>query len=177
MTIVLQRTDDWQRRRETLSRLLGLDEIVPAGVLVNLAIDPNHGVHLWIARADPDFSDKLCELAQLPDRVRDDEAALLVGVDEALEDIESVIDLTVDGATLERREQACLACPALRGSPRQLKVLFASLDEPAPPGSRLRDLTCGMCDCQLGRKLRWRGQKCPQPRSDDPRISRWGEAV
>ncbi|MDE3175248.1 MAG: hypothetical protein KGM15_03960 [Pseudomonadota bacterium] len=177
MTIELLRADDWRKRGETLSRLLELEEAVPVGILVNLAIEPNHAVDLWIARADRDFHEKLGELARLPDRVDDDEGALLAGADEALDDIESVIALTVDSATPARREQACLACPALRGAARQLNALFANLDEPAPPGSRLRDLQCGLCECRLGRKLRWREEKCPQPRADGSGLSRWGEPV
>lgn len=175
MTVALNRQQDWQRRGATLSALFTLDRVVPPAVVVNMALNPNHGVNLWIALQSDGFDGLLLKLSQPPDLGGRDEDDLLQQADEALEDLAAIIEMTVSNAILAKREATCLSCPNLKGSPSQLKALFAVIDQPAAPGRRLEDLVCGACGCQLGRKLRWSTQNCPQPDPAAPMLSRWGE--
>lgn len=177
MEHALQRHEDWLRRGAALSALFSLDQPVPPEVVVHMALNPNHSVNLWIARESSDFQDLLLELSSPPDLDGRNEDDLLEQADEVLEDIEAVIHMTVDNATLARRESICMACPNLKGTPKQLKALFSALGEPVAPGRLVENMICAACGCQLGRKLRWQTQNCPQPMPNDPTLSRWGEKM
>src|SRR6266705_432735 len=143
MTVAFAVREAWDARASALGARLALDQPVAREVLVNLANDPNEAVNLWIARSNPEAFNSLLErLSRLPPLPELDEDTWLARVDETLDDLESVAAITADDATVMRREQACLACPKLKGTPQQLRELFANIDTTAAPGQKVQPLTC-----------------------------------
>ncbi len=83
---------------------------------------------------------------------------------------------TVDRETLERRENACLACPHLSEPDRLLQKLAgrAAAEE---VGSRTGKRICGQCGCTVGRKMRLASESCPVAHPTLVGLTRWGEPV
>jgi hypothetical protein len=177
MTLAVQRTEAWASRARSLADKLGLSAPVAPEVLHHLAQDPNYGVNLLIARGNEPVLRALLGRSPARGSAPFDEDAALAKVDEALEDIDAVSAICADADTVARREQACLACPDLVGTPQQLKRLAVRIEQAQPPGWTAHDLHCLACGCQLGRKLRWLTQHCPRPHAEQPGLTRWGEVA
>jgi hypothetical protein len=84
---------------------------------------------------------------------------------------------TVDEATLERRENACLNCPHLVAATRILQKIVPSGKTSTEIGRRTGDKVCDLCGCSLKRKMRLTSESCPGKDPDRPEFTRWGEAT
>jgi hypothetical protein len=81
---------------------------------------------------------------------------------------------TVDPATLERRENACLACPHL-SEPDRLLQRLAGRAAGEQVGSRTGKRVCGRCGCNVGKKMRLSSESCPELHPTLVGLTRWGE--
>ena len=83
---------------------------------------------------------------------------------------------TVDAATLERRENACLGCPHL-SAPQTLVQKLAGGEEGEALGKRTGKRVCVLCGCNVGKKIRLSSESCPDRHPVLHGLTRWAEAI
>lgn len=74
----------------------------------------------------------------------------------------------VDEPMLQRRLDACAACPHLSAPPQGALYQLAALGADDPR-------VCGACGCVAARKARFPGEACPAPHPTLSGLNRWGE--
>lgn len=81
----------------------------------------------------------------------------------------------VDDETLERRRQACLACPHLRDPEYWTQNLITVKPRQDLPWD-VAGKVCNLCGCVLSKKIHLPSETCPGEDPASPGRSRWGEA-
>jgi hypothetical protein len=84
---------------------------------------------------------------------------------------------TVDSATLERRENACLACPHLQDADGFHQSILAFSPQYEKTGQKTGNKVCQLCGCYAARKMRLATETCPDTDIANPSLTRWGEPV
>lgn len=84
---------------------------------------------------------------------------------------------TVSKSTLQRREDACLACPNLTAPASTLQQITASSVVRDEIGKRTGNKSCSACGCVITNKIRLATESCPVAADGDPGMNRWGEAI
>jgi hypothetical protein len=177
-----------------LGEALGLDGPAPESVLLRAADDPGFADDLLTCRGTPGFLRALFEAPATRAYERESPGAAAPGYGGQPEPAghqHSTRELAgraatafvrwgkagftrVDEETLGRREAACLACPHL-----QEPSLAAQRAIPAREADRLGQRTghrvCGLCGCNVGKKMRLPTESCPGPHPTEPGLTRWGE--
>jgi hypothetical protein len=80
----------------------------------------------------------------------------------------------VDDDTLERREDACLACENLVKPEKTLQKLITSKSKDKI-GKRAADCVCNLCGCSISKKIRLPSESCPGKDPNNAELNRWGE--
>jgi len=83
----------------------------------------------------------------------------------------------VEETTLQKREDACLACPHLATPTRFLQKMLPSRKETAEIGRRTGEKVCDLCGCSISRKIRLTSELCPGRDPANPGVSRWGDPI
>jgi hypothetical protein len=83
----------------------------------------------------------------------------------------------VEKTTLQKREDACLACPHAATPTRLLQKMLPSRKESAEIGRRTGEKVCDFCGCTISRKIRLTSEVCPGRDPANPGASRWGDPI
>jgi hypothetical protein len=81
----------------------------------------------------------------------------------------------VDLEVLQRREDACLACPHLTDPRAAVQKLAPAPEVSDLIGARTGKKVCELCGCQVSRKMRMTTESCPGSHQADAGLTRWGE--
>lgn len=77
----------------------------------------------------------------------------------------------VDENTLEQRRAACLTCDQLQEAPNTLAYSLASV---VSDGDKR---ICAACGCLFKKKTIMPNERCPLPKQDNPKKTRWNEPI
>jgi hypothetical protein len=167
--------------RERLGEVLGLDRPVPLPVLLRAIDDPGFAGDLITCRGSPAFltalfDDRRTRAYAPAAEVADASPAKLAGKAAlAFARWGKAGFSTVDPETLDRREQACLACPHL-GDPQSLLQKLVPTGAVADRvGSRLGRKICTLCGCVATKKIRLPTEACPGEHPVRAGLTRWEE--
>jgi hypothetical protein len=157
-----------------LGRALGLDKPVPVDVLQAALRQESYAHNLLASRRHPTL---LNTLLKNPPPLKNGDAStppfsnseLVLRAASALLRWGRTGFTTVDQATLERREKACLTCEHLTDPPEQLAYQIASQGYVGK--------ICGLCGCSVKNKMRMSTETCPDRDPAQPGFSRWGEPM
>ncbi|PWR21987.1 hypothetical protein [Zavarzinia compransoris] len=153
------------RRCRELADMLNLAAPVPVDVLEAAVRDEAYAQRLLATRRNPRALDFL--LKHPPKAAGRSNGELVRAAALAFLRWGKVGFATVDGETLARRRDACLACPHLADPPDSTLYRLAA--------ARDSRKICGSCGCVVWSKTRLPTEACPQAHPDDPRLNRWGE--
>lgn len=167
-------------KRAVFGEILGLAGPVDERVLLGALADQVYARNLLVSRRDASFRDYL--LAHPPAVAAADEARRPASNAELVRKAgRSLVDWartgfsTVDLDVLERREEACLACPHLVTPTRLLQKTTGSKRMGAQVGKRTGDKVCDLCGCNVARKIRLTSESCPGLEPGRPAYTRWGD--
>jgi hypothetical protein len=73
---------------------------------------------------------------------------------------------------MQRRLAACQACPELRMPPGEQTLLYKLIGTPA-----IEKTVCGLCGCNVFKKVRLTTESCPSLHPTKPGYSRWDEPL
>jgi hypothetical protein len=152
--------DNWHRLRSELGETLGLDGPVPGPTLAAALADETYAGNLLASRRHPALLRRLIEAPPRPRHVAPPQLsgpALARKAALALGRWAATGFATVDPATRQRREAACLACPH-------------RLAGPSPGLGK-----CALCGCPLGRKISMTSEVCPDAHTSNAGVTRWSE--
>ena len=155
-----------------LGEILGLGAPVEEEVLAAALDHPSYATNLLVCRGTPALLQQL--LAHPPARKGADiplPTLLRRGAEALLRWGRSGFS-TVAGDVLERRLDACGACPNLASPPEDKKILYRLAGTAA--GARS---VCRVCGCPVTRKAAMAFEACPDADPDNPGMTRWGEPV
>jgi hypothetical protein len=166
---------------QTFAYMLGLDEPVRREVL-EAAIDyPAYARSLMAARDKPE---RLSDLLHNPPLQGSSEplnnftnSKLVAKASSALMKWALSGFPTVSKSTLEKRENACLACPNLIAPSSQLQRITASSVVSDQIGRRTGNKSCSACGCVITNKIRLSTESCPVASQENPALNRWGEEL
>ncbi len=162
-----------------LGEMLGLNEPVSEDVLKASLQDENYANKLLSSKDSPEV---LLHLLNNPPQHRLDPQAFSTGelvarAAGALLRWSKTGFKIVDDEALERRENACLACPNLRGPETLLEIIIPSSSINDKPGNRTGNQVCRLCGCNVNKKIRLISESCPAIDLANPELTRWGEVV
>ena len=172
--------------RTRLARVLGREEPVPLNAFLRAVDDPSYFSYLLTSRNAPGFLEPLLAdpanakygPAEAPPRPaatqRHSDMALVGRAAKAFIRWGKAGFSVVDEATLERRENACLACPN-RVEPRSRLQKLIPISNAGQIGTRTGNHVCDLCGCQIAKKIRLPTESCPGAHPTEPGLSRWGE--
>ncbi len=167
--------------RERLGEVLGIGRPVPLPVLLRAIDDPGFAADLITCRQSPAFLTALfddrrtraygpaAETADVSPAQLAGKAAL------AFARWGKAGFSTVDTETLDRREQACLACPHLGDAQSMLQKLVPTGAVADRVGSRLGRKICTLCGCVATKKIRLPTEACPGEHPLRAGLTRWEE--
>lgn len=84
---------------------------------------------------------------------------------------------TVPRDILQKREEACLACPNLTAPAHRLQQLSASATVRTEIGMRTGNKTCSACGCVITNKIRLATETCPVEDTAQAGMNLWGEPI
>lgn len=84
---------------------------------------------------------------------------------------------TVSKEVLKTREDACLACPNLSGAKSSLQKLIPGQNQSDLIGKRAANKFCGLCGCNIGKKIKLTSESCPGKHPTKEGYTRWNEPV
>jgi len=156
------------------ARTLGMEQPVSVAVLEAALRDETYARNLLTSRRSPAL---LKHLLAHPPKPRQPESAtpqfsnaeLAKRAAAALLRWGAVGFSVVDKATLERRRAACLSCPHLTGPPDKLIYKLTLPNE--------SDMICGLCGCNVRKKMKLPTESCPASNPEAHGMSRWGEPM
>ncbi len=167
-------------------RFLGLEAPVPKPVLLHAINDSDYATHLIVSRGAPEFLQVLFGMALPAEGLQEASSATDAAAGQS--DLELVKRAAtallrwgksgfsiVDEATLERREDACLACPNLGTPGSLLQKLVSSGSASGKLGQRASNRVCKLCGCNIAKKIRLASESCPDRHPTQAGLTRWGE--
>lgn len=170
---------------QRLGEFLELDGPAPPAALMRAVHDPSFAADLVTSRGAPGFLQALFDDPRTTAFAPAAEPAAapaasnrqLVGrAAEALVRWGRAGFSTVDQRTLERREDACLACPNLRDPQATVQRIVPGRASDRV-GSRTGRKVCGLCGCNVSRKIRLPSEACPGEHPTQSGMTRWGEPI
>ena len=84
---------------------------------------------------------------------------------------------TVSKEVVKIREDACLACPNLSGANSSLQKLLPGQKNDEIIGKRAANKFCGLCGCNVGKKIKLTSESCPGKHPEKEGYTRWNEAI
>jgi hypothetical protein len=166
-----------------LGQVLGLGKPVPQAVLLRAIDDPAFAADLITCRNAPGFLAALFDdrrtraYVPLAAPTQASSIALAAKAAAALTRWGRAGFSTVDAATLERRESACLACPNLAAPQAAIQKLAARDIADDRAGQRLGNKICMLCGCLVSKKIHLPTEACPDPHPTRANVTRWGEPL
>jgi hypothetical protein len=161
--------EELRQERLDFARSLGLKAPVSLAVLQAAMQDESYAHNLRVSSRTPALLKML--LAKPPDvraaGVRFTNAQLAGKALEAVGRWAKSGFSVVDAATLQRRREACDACPRRSPAPDQLAYKLT-------PGA---GDVCAMCGCRIDAKIRLPSESCPDRHPTREGLTRWGEAI
>src|SRR5262249_34863462 len=148
-----------------LARVLGREEPVPLNAFLRAVDDPAYFSFLLTSRNEPGFLEPLLHdpanvkygPAETPPQPaahqRHSDVALMGRAAKAFIRWGKTGFSVADEATIERRENACLACPH-RTEPRSRLQKLIPVENAGKIGTRTGNHVCDLCGCQLAKKIR-----------------------
>jgi len=164
------------------ANILGLSEPVSSEVLQAATEDETYAHNLLVCRKEPGFLTYLLAnppKPRTPNVVHKEKSNLeLIGkASEALFRWAKTGFSVVDDETLERRENACLACPNLSEPQKLVQKLIPSKGISQKVGQRTGSKVCEFCGCNVSKKIRLPSESCPDKHPIEAGMTRWGEPV
>ena len=150
-------------KRKELAELLGLNVPVSENVLFASLQDEIYSNKLLRSKDSPDVLQYLLENPPMHhiDREAFSTTELIARAATALVRWSKAGFKFVDDVTLEKREDACLACPNLRGPETLLEIIIPSSSINEKPGNRTGNKICRLCGCNVHKKIRLVSELCP----------------
>lgn len=165
----------------TFAYMLGLEEPVSAEVLQAAIDNPGYARSLMSAIDNPA---RLADLLIHPPIIVSSQPAnsfsnarLIAKASSALLKWAVAGFPTVPKSTLQKREDACLACPNLKAPETRLQSMSASASTSSKIGNRTGNKSCAVCGCVITNKIRLSTETCPVASSENPALNLWGEAM
>lgn len=177
-------TDSFDDLCLRFGNFLGIGKAVPPKVLLRAIEDPVFANDLIVSRNTPGFLQPLFDdpkTAQFDTQKEENQpkgktnGQLLSKAAKAFVNWGKAGFTSVDEATLERRENACLSCPNLTAPEKTLQKLVATKLDAERIGRRTGDKTCTLCGCNISRKIRLPSESCPDAHPAMAGMNRWGE--
>jgi hypothetical protein len=182
--IETKETDSFDDLCLRLGDFLGIGKAVPLKVLLRAINDPAYANDLIVSRNMPGFLQPLFDDPQTAFYATHDvqgreqeksNSELLSKAARAFIGWGKTGFSVVDQTTLERRENACLACPNLTAPEKALQKLAASRLDAGKIGRRTGNKVCTLCGCNVSKKIRLPGEACPDNHPAEAGKNRWGE--
>jgi hypothetical protein len=171
-----------EQRLVAFGEILEVDRPVSKQVLFGALQDPTYARNLLVSRRSPQHIEYL--LSHPPVVEMPEEDAQMPSNGELLQHAASGLMKwartgfsVVEEATLQKREDACLACPKLVMPTRFLQKMLPARKESTEIGRRTGDRVCDICGCSISRKIRLTSEVCPGQDPDNPGVSRWGDPI
>lgn len=164
----------------TFAYMLGLEQPVSEAVLMAAVDEPGYARSLLQAVNKPERLNDLLNNSPFsqPSKTNTYTATkLLTKASSALMKWALSGFPTVPKATLQKREEACLACPNLTAPAHRLQQLSASATPRTEIGMRTGNKTCSACGCVITNKIRLATETCPVEDTAHSGINRWGEPI
>lgn len=177
-------TDSFDELCARMGNFLGIGKAVPPKVLLRAIDDPPFADNLILCRNTPGFLQPLFDdpkTAQYDQAAKEDQKKSRSNTELITKAATAFLKWgrtgfsTVDEATLERRENACLSCPNLTAPEKKLQKLVAVKLDKERTGRRTGDKTCRLCGCNVSRKMRLPGESCPDSHPAISGVTRWNE--
>jgi hypothetical protein len=177
-------TDSFDELCVRLGNFLGIGKAVPPKVLLRAIDDPPFADNLIVCRNTPGFLQSLFDDPKTSQYDGDagkkqengkSNTELITKAATAFLKWGKAGFSTVDEATLERRENACLACPNLSEPKNKLQKLVAVKLDKERVGRKTGDKTCKICGCNVSRKMKLPGESCPDSHPAIEGMTRWNE--
>jgi len=165
-----------EEQRAAFSKLLGLDYLVPQEIFELALNDEAYARNLILASEETDKK-YLVFWLQNPPKITPstiNSLDLMSQASKALIKWAQTGFTRVDKGTLEKRENACLACPHLT-EPQHILQKWNTSQAQGQIGKRVSDKVCGLCNCNLDKKLPIITSFCPSPHPENQQMSRWEE--
>jgi hypothetical protein len=159
---------DPETLRREYAQLLGVEEPISEAVLWAMAEDPSYARRLFACRSAPQVMTLMLQNPPAPARAQS-AAELIATASTALARWAGAGFAVLAEDEIERRLDACLACPNL-SAPRSVLQKLAGL---AAADGRV----CGLCGCNVARKARMSTERCPGAAPDDASVNRWGQPL
>jgi hypothetical protein len=190
----VQDSESVDELRVRLARVLGRDEPVPLNAFLRAVDDPTYFSFLLTSRNTPGFLEPLLadpanakyDPAEAPvvpaaaqpvqaEAARHSNAVLVGRAAKAFIRWGKAGFSVADQETIERRENACLACPFLKEPSSAVQKLLPAAAVSDKIGERTGNSVCDLCGCQVSKKIRLPTETCPGTSLTQPGMSRWGE--
>lgn len=153
-----------------LGQVLGLNEPVPASVLMSALSSEEYARNLLTCRKEPAFLQMLLNNPVRPSRPMEETESspveMLKSASVALARWSQVGFSTASEAVFAARLRACLACPHIR------QAADAALNKLLKTRA-----TCGLCGCDVEKKARMNSEKCPGADPGNLGHDRWGQLM
>ncbi len=158
---------------KTFGYVLGLDNPVPAKVLAAALENPDYAKRLLAQRGGPHLYDLINNPPEK--RFKISTSSLISKAGKALLQWGISGFPTVSKEMLQKREDACLACPNLVESTLVLQKITASAKITNEYGHRTGNKSCSLCGCVIRNKIRLETESCPMEDAANPGMNLWGE--
>lgn len=176
-------TDSIPEMCSRLGTVLGLEDSVPEVVLHRAIADQDFAANLITCRNSPEFlkllindSRNMNYMPKNSDSPTINNAELIQNASKALLRWGKAGFSIVDDATLEKREDSCIACPNLSAPEKLLQKLVGKKTE-AVIGRRTGKQICKLCGCNVSKKIRLPSEHCPDRHPVKIGLNRWEEPI
>jgi len=166
---------------ERLGIFLGLEKPVPINVLLRAIDDPLYASDLIICRNAPGFLIPLLKDPKNQAYAPSQEIESKSNWELTQKAVKTLVNWgkagfsVVDDETLERRENACLACPHLSEPQKLVQKIIPSKEINQKIGQRTGKKVCNLCGCNVSKKIRIPSESCPDKHPTQAAMTRWGE--
>jgi hypothetical protein len=181
MTTFSQLDREVQQKCLEFAEILGLNEPVSSEVLQAATEDETYAHNLLVCRKEPAFLNYLLanppKLRSSPELLPQDKTnlELISKASHTLLKWAQTGFSVVDDETLERRENACLACPHLSEPQKLVQKIIPSKEINQKIGQRTGKKVCNLCGCNVSKKIRIPSESCPDKHPTQAAMTRWGE--
>lgn len=174
-------SDSFQNMCDRMGAFLGMNTSMPENAMRRAIEDPDFANNLITCRNAPDFLEVLLVDPKNEQYAEDAAKDSKVSNTELIQKAASALlrwgkagFSVVDNATLEKREDACLACENLIKPQTALQKLVTSKAK-EQVGKRISDCVCKLCGCSLSKKIRLPSESCPAMHPKNSKVNRWGD--
>ena len=167
-----------EEQRKAFSKLLGLNELVPYEVFKVALINEDYARNLVLA-SEEDDKQYLEFWINNPPEINVKQYSninLITNASKALIKWAQSGFTRVDSDVLARRENACMNCPHLE-LPKTLLQKWNTSKVENKLGKQVSNKICGLCGCNLDKKLPIITSFCPSSHPEKKDISRWEEPL